>query len=629
MSEEMVWIEGDEAKGCIVIPNNAMAPEVFAAEELQRYLREITGVEMPIQQGLSKRPEKAIILAVLDRPSVKSLLPSDLGEGLERDGYRWRAVEASLYIVSQETYGLVFGVYEYLRQLGGISFCDYAPAGEDIPSSETFGHQPLDVLRNPRFTHRSLQASNRYPKEDILSYLDWMAKNGFNRLLLHATIDPSVIPWEEVRKWLLPEMEKRGMELELGRHSFARFLNKATYFQEHPEYFALLDGKRGETEAQLAWCLSNPDLQEEVAKNLISYIEQNPEIRLFDFWPNDGVDPVCECESCRAFSTVEGASEEWKEHLYGAHFGARGTNPQKARAYLRFANIIAEKVAAVRPEARLRYLAYVDVTEPPPDDQPHPNLDFCVTMYWQCAKHALNDPDCFINEQYARALEAWTQRVGKERVYLYEYYMGMGCWRSLPYPTITTMFADWQWFEQIGICGSHIQSSPGHITVYGINYLAFARLAWDAQLTADQFLRDYCQSFFQEAADPMLAMYQLWEQGMQAAEHTQPSPFKYLHIIFPPESMQKWAQLMQAARGLAQSEKVRSRVERLDALRRYVELYLEARPFMAKLADKEKKEKLSPEEEKKWAAAQQALRAFAQEEQDLGLRIGLNPEKLW
>ena len=51
-----------------------------------------------------------------------------------------------------------------------------------------------------------------------------------------------------------------GVESYWGVHTFYPLMPPAEFFNDHPEYYSLIDGKRIHDHAQL--CLSNPDVLE-------------------------------------------------------------------------------------------------------------------------------------------------------------------------------------------------------------------------------------------------------------------------------------------------------------------------------------------------------------------------------
>ena len=74
------------------------------------------------------------------------------------------------------------------------------------------------------------------------------------------------------------------------------------YFKDHPEYYALRDGKRLPTQL----CLSNPEVVKVVIQNLRREIAQNPAAKYWSVSQNDNRQ-YCMCDECRALDEKEGS----------------------------------------------------------------------------------------------------------------------------------------------------------------------------------------------------------------------------------------------------------------------------------------------------------------------------------
>ena len=84
-------------------------------------------------------------------------------------------------------------------------------------------------------------------------------------------------------------------------HSFSDLINPKDYFDTHPEYFSLIDGKRIKEHTEL--CLSNPDVFKLCLDKLRCWIINNPECDIFsvaqDEWMGHFIKMACECENCK------------------------------------------------------------------------------------------------------------------------------------------------------------------------------------------------------------------------------------------------------------------------------------------------------------------------------------------
>jgi len=141
-----------------------------------------------------------------------------------------------------------------------------------------------------------------------------------------------------------------GRRLRLGStittgcgHAWYRILSAEEYGEEHPEYFALVDGKRrttyylGHHGEQV--CTSNPEAIEIFAQTAIDFFNEYPQFGMFSISPNDG-GGLCECDNCRA--------------LDGGH--TLPNDPKSAvlsDRMLAFYNAVAKRVAKVHPDKLL------------------------------------------------------------------------------------------------------------------------------------------------------------------------------------------------------------------------------------------------------------------------------------
>ncbi|MBR3709085.1 MAG: DUF4838 domain-containing protein, partial [Lentisphaeria bacterium] len=80
-----------------------------------------------------------------------------------------------------------------------------------------------------------------------------------------------------------------------GGHSHNEAIPPSRYFAAHPEYFALRNGKRVRGNQ---YCLSNPEVQELIYKELLNHLDQG--YQMVQLAQSDGFAP-CHCEKCRNY----------------------------------------------------------------------------------------------------------------------------------------------------------------------------------------------------------------------------------------------------------------------------------------------------------------------------------------
>lgn len=576
-----IWVKDQKPIGEIIIPKTANESERFAASELSSYFEKISGARLPEVQGVSSKRGPGVIILDASRPSNHKFLKAVDWSKLANDGFFIKSDGPDLLIGSKEPSGIVFGVYQYLTIAFGVRFFDYGSEGEDVPYMDSIHHEALDILKNPRLSFRCLQN----PLD--IRRIDWMAKNGFNYARIHAT--PSLEWWNENLGHWAPEYKKRGIKIAFGHHLFERIIPEELYLEENPEYFPAID-KRRQVGRQFSWSLRNKEVIDEVIYRLEDFLSIHPEIDILDFWPADGIYHLDKEDFKFITGGEEPKSGEWEKHMHGKTPYGRLGDPNKAKIYALLIKPVAEALGKRFPALKISTLHYVDLIQPCPEVTLPQNVIPVPTIYWRCIKHDLLDDECVYNSQFKKVLREWTRQYPDRMITLYEYYMGMGAHGDLPYPSLTSLFKEWDGLVELGIGGAHLQSHDTHTVPYNINYLAFAALAWENPPTMEEFLKDYCHQFFGNAGDLLYEMYDLWEEGCQhALDDTQPK-WAFFTLMFSEQRVKHCLELLYQAMRKADDPKVIYRVSRLIVLMKYASQVVHMGDYPYKLMKKEKDE---------------------------------------
>jgi len=551
-----VWVKDSKPVGQIAISQSAGEQERFAAEELASYLKRISGAAVPIVRGLPNRERPSLVILDASQPANRAFLDGLSVDQLEHDGYLIQSRGADVFIVSKEPFGVVHGTYQYLSRALGVRFLDYGAAGEDIPRASIVEHGPVSILKNPRVPYRGMQVTYR------LARIDWMAKNGFNWTRFGAahTLDW----WVRKLSDIAPEFIKRGIHIAFGHHIFQMILPSEKYLEDHPEFFPLVDGKR-KSRAQFSWNLTSPEVMQEVIRRLDAFLSRHPEIEALDFWPADGQADITPEEYKAVTGEEMPPVGDWQDKLAGTSEWARLGDPRKCKVYALLTKQVAEALAPKHPNVKIVTLAYADLSQPCPEVSLPENVSIVVAMYWRCYRHGVFDEGCPYNEQYLQILREWRETNPNLALHLGEYYMGMTCHASLPYPILTTLFREWPKLLDMGIQGAkvHTGRDADKVTVpYNINYLAFQAIVWDDAATTEEFLERHCRDFFGGAWQEMVEMYLVWERACQDAEHTQPGIYDF-HRMFTDEACATSRSLLDKAMQKTDDPKVLHRLSRL------------------------------------------------------------------
>jgi len=547
---------GGSAAG-IIIPLGATEVERFAARELARYLHLVSGATLPVWLGPPEpRPVPAVYVAAAvtwpDAPAAPA----------HPQGFAIRSTEDALYLVGRRPEGALWAVYAFLEDVLGVGFVGLGPHGDEVPTETTLVVPPLDRREEPASPYRGLMVSGN--EEDAASdgaaisplhvdRIDWMAKHRLNRLLVHA----GRFDADDVERHLVPAAHERGIAIEWAHHDMGTWLPSRTYGREHPEYYAVRNALRADDRApQLCLCTSNPSVVREVSANILRFWRERPWADVVGLWPNDGYG-MCECDRCAALDRYDAESNHESAHFPGTGdpIPVTTVDRNKTNRYVRFLNEVAERITAERSRARISALFYVDMARPAPDFDLHPAIDPMVALYWRCSAHALDDPDCATNRYFARLVAEW-QVYAPGRVSFYEYYMGMDEYSSMPFPILRTLQADWRRYVPAGVAGACIQSAGSHHVAYGLNYAAFAALAWDPATDLAAFAERWFRAGYGPAAPAVAGWWGVLESRMgaiaaAAAPHTsdrrRPSCYRPTRLDFP----SLWDQGHMAPLGLA------------------------------------------------------------------------------
>ncbi|NOZ21773.1 MAG: DUF4838 domain-containing protein [Planctomycetes bacterium] len=491
---EIRLVEGGQSKYSILVAEDAPRPIRFAAQELQRYVQEISGAALPITSEGDGNPA---ILVCTNDDSAPAL--HDRGE----DAYAMRTDGDQIVLAGNSPHACVYVVYHFLEKHLGCGWC--APGEDTVPKQATIRLSPFhDVIGPPAFAMRQIilfPYGGEWLVMNNMLHTDWMAKNRLN--WAHPAPNAPRV-WEHNRSDLIftPEVTKRGLRLEVGGHAFNIWVPNDRY-ADHPEYFAQIeDGSRttdGSHEAGL--CISNPDVAEVVAENMTQWLDANPEVDAVDLWHNDS-HTYCLCPDC----TPPGLPEDEAKMAY-------------TRTYIRFVNEVTERVVRKHPDVLVNLLAYFHTMVLPDNAEPlHDNVLVGLCLFprpGQRTMRPIETSDQHRDVAFRKQLVRWPE-VAKN-FYVYEYYtVGE---RYKLWSMVSMICEDMRYFHRLGITGiSSDQWGPGW---YPLNMYAYGKLAWNPNLTPEEIIADFCTRTYDGAADAMMDYWNLLEEGLRESWTTQ------------------------------------------------------------------------------------------------------------
>jgi hypothetical protein len=449
----------------IIIGKEADKAEIYAAEELQHFLHGITGAEFPIRSDAVKPSVFEIVLGRSNRVRLEDI-PSGLRpETLEgfvvfRDG-------PTVYILGNCPRATVYGIYDFLEMDLGVRFL--APGVYYIPENETLCLDFESRRYDPPLVYRNIHLSDR----------DWQVRNRINASWARG------VPKEKLlggQKFLCG-----------GSHSLPRLFPYEKYFDFHPEYYALIDGKRRQrTTSGGRWagpCLTHPDVLDLVTQKIAGEIEAykktssyNPDTVIVVPVEYDDATEICQCEKCRRVNEEEGT---------------------EGGTLFRFLNAIAERIEEDYPNVLIESLAYHQTSVPPKKTRLRENIIIRYAPINSDFARAVDDDSSRLNQKVYKNLQQWS-KVCPAGFYVWNYYTNFSSFFT-PYPNLKFLGYNFRLFHEYGMKGMYAQGSktPGS-GLCELRYYLLAQLMWRPQTDVRKTMEEFCRLFYGKGAEAIL-----------------------------------------------------------------------------------------------------------------------------
>ena len=260
-------------------------------------------------------------------------------------------------------------------------------------------------------------------------------------------------------------------------------------FEQHPEYFAEIGGKRYKNNI----CFSHPEVDKLVAADIADYLRKRPILDILSLFPRDNQD-YCRCERC--------------------------AETDVSTTWFQFYNRLTDTLKKEFPDLKFATIAYQGYRNVP--QCPIRNSEFVeYASYSRCNVHPYGKPDCQHNEDTLRAMLAWQATGLPIGHYAYEYDIYSKNARFIPFFSVIENAV--QTSRRLGHVAviPEVSLSPrdgpsvyAHHVQNRLSLYLHARLLWEPDRTMTGVLREWCETAFGEAAVPMqdyyLAMDRAW-----------------------------------------------------------------------------------------------------------------------
>jgi hypothetical protein len=422
---KLTLMSGGKSGYVICVADTGNHQIMRAANLLQSYLKKIGGAEIPVKAGLTEIPAKAIVI----NPDARTGHEDDFSIVTEKQ---------QIIITGGTHKGCIYGVVDLLeKQLGCRLF---APGFEVVPKMDRIRVQNLNVKDGPVNEYRNVYG--RFTEDE--NYRDWQRIDVVQDIFAdgyYVHTMNRLVPWEE-------------------------------YFQKHPEYFAMMNGKRIIDQP----CLSNPEVLKIALKKLETDIPLQPGKQVWSVSQNDNFS-YCQCDACKKIIAEEGSP---------------------AGPVIRFVNEVAKRF----PDKIISTLAYQYSRQAPKVTKPADNVQIMLcTIELNRSQPIAEDPR---SVSFLKDIVDWG-KIAKH-IYLWDYTVNFSH-HTTPFPNMHVLQPNIQLFVKNNVF-SHFQQSntdTGHEFSELKSYL-LARLLWNPNINADSVITDFTNGYYGAAA-PFVRMY--------------------------------------------------------------------------------------------------------------------------
>jgi len=404
----------------IVIANDEDTLISHAAGELQAYLEKISGVSIPLVK-VDERDEDSHEIFVGAYPG---------NQGYNPHTTEYMAKGENIIIAGGNSKSVLYAVYAFLENELGCLWL--SPEVEIIPAADKI-ILPGDLFYEytPPVETRTVHSKLFY---DNHSFAD-------KHKVTHEAF-PAYIPEARV-------------------HTFHRFMPAASFYESHPEYYALRNGKRLGTQL----CLTNPDVLAIITDSVAAYFERYPGAGIISVSQDDNT-LHCQCENCAAIDSEEGSA---------------------SGSMIRFVNSIAEKF----PGKTISTLAY-QYTRKPSKTRPADNVLVTLCSI-ECDRSKPIEEGC---SDFAADLRGWKQLT--ENIRIWDYTTQFTNFLA-PFPNIHTLGPNIRFFRDNNAKWIFEQHSHNPSELFELRSYLTAKLLWNPDLDTDEIISEFTTAYYGEA----------------------------------------------------------------------------------------------------------------------------------
>ena len=442
----------------IIIPEKASKQEKYSAALLSEYLEKLYGTKLPVstERGKLSGP----FISIGETVPAKS---NGFVHSLKPQSYSLKARNGNLFIRGGFP-GPLNGVLSFLQEDLGCRW--YAISYKNIPKCKEPGEVRIPDLRGKVLSVVPRDYTPPFLIREIMYRYDHNGQPGEEQFFRQAPISyHSDLPVESGGR----------LNSRLFIHTYTALVSPKKYYDKHPEYFALQNGKRVRQNSEYgAVCYTNPDVPEVMMERIREEIRKNPDACYFSVSVNDGASTKCECENCAPL---------FKKY-------------DSADIQIMLANKVAELLVKEKPDARITTLVYhaVETTV-----KPHPN----VILFFAPINTRFNAIKMLVPLSELKEIDAAIKSyiAGKKQVIFWDYLESTRAFK--PYPNFDQFRDSVRYLAGHGVIGYFADCTNGGASLTPLKKWVFSQLLWNPEADMNALIAEFISAYFGKASPEM------------------------------------------------------------------------------------------------------------------------------
>ncbi len=451
---DLLLVEDGRARSAILAAPTIAASERFAVEELQSFIRQISGATLPVCVPGKLPPEGKPAVWIVVGQKTAAQRHQDLGlKQLGAEGFVIKTMGDELLLAGGEKRGTLYGVYSFLETLGCRWWSEDAST---IPNLKTIRVAAIDRREVPKLEYRKLD------------YIEQLNANlwGVRNKIANFVVMQAPEQWGGA-----------GPTYHGGGLARACKANKALGFDRRPElWYTMADRTRDHYRP----CPSNPEVQQAVIDDALETLGKDPQDLCIAVGQEEVFD--CQCKTCRAIVQREGSEEA---------------------VALELANRVADRVAEEFPGKFVVVPAYNTAMKMPKTVRPRSNVTIWLYPREIDFGHSVATGAQATNVEFRSALDQWSGAA--RRIWVGDY-AGNFSHYLMPHPNLDVLVPNVKYYTDHHATGYSVRGNYtcANAEFSRLRMWVLAHAMWNPEVDGRALVAEFCNGYYGPAGPEIL-----------------------------------------------------------------------------------------------------------------------------